>query len=94
MKSSDRPVGRLWRAHLLLAACLLAGTIRAGTPVPLAEAIKVGIDDQTHWAYTESRETWDHKGRSEGKTIFRFDASKPYNDRFEVQVGPFRTLSF
>lgn len=78
----------VWRRVTPVLALLVTAIVRAETPAPLADAIKTGIENQSHWAYTETTDTWDTKGRSEGPTVFRFDPSKPYAEQFTpIKIG-------
>jgi hypothetical protein len=50
-------------------------------PPPLADALAKLPQDYDHWAYTETRNVTDMKGRAT-ETVIRFDPSKPYAEQF------------
>jgi hypothetical protein len=72
------------RRFLLFAAGWLAllTLARADKPDLLLEALNKSGGDDEYWAYTETSHEVDHKGRSDGDTIMRFDPSKPYAEQF------------
>jgi hypothetical protein len=50
-------------------------------PLLLAALTKLS-QDFDRWAYTETRNSTDRKGKPRGETIVRFDPSKPYEEQF------------
>ncbi len=78
--------------HLLAVLLLLTTRARAaeavpppaGAPVPplLLDALTKLSQDFDRWAYTETRNNTDPKGKPRGETIIRFDPSKPYAEQF------------
>jgi hypothetical protein len=71
-----------WTVLLLGAARL--GAAEAEPPVPplLLDALTKLSQDFDRWAYTETINHTDTKGRPRGETIVRFDPSKPYAEQY------------
>jgi len=83
--------------NALLGVFVFSGLVQAAT-VPLASsesrpptaeeqasldrAIEGQARDFGRWAYTQTTEQKDRKGRSKGETVVRFDPSKPYPEQW------------
>lgn len=74
----------LFALLLLVVAPLRADEASSSPPVPplLLEALTKLSQDFDRWAYTETRNGANVRGKEQGETIVRFDPSKPYEEQF------------
>jgi len=74
-------MNRIWR-FALFGVAVGSARIFGAVPEPLAQALKTGVDEFDRRAYTET--TWDVVGKNstDGKTVVRFDPSKPYAEQY------------
>jgi hypothetical protein len=71
---------------LLCFYCLSLGwpALRAEVPAPLAAALKKLVADDGRWAYTQTVEKFDRKGRPDGVQVERFDPSRPEEEQWTL----------
>ena len=66
-----------------LLLCLVFGiSLRAEMPSLLADAIKRDREQEFHWAYTETVEVRNGKGKVHDTVVLRYDPSKPYSEQY------------
>lgn len=79
---------RLLFLTLLLAplgrAASPAEDLFAGAPTPLAAALRAFAAERDRWAYTERYATTDRKGAPQDSRLFRFDPSRPPEERWTL----------
>lgn len=56
--------------------------LRAGVPAPLEAALQKLMADEGHWAYTQTTQTFDRKGRPEELRVERHDPSRPDEEQW------------
>lgn len=81
---------RMWCRHarwgIWLIGLGLAALGRAAEPPLLAEALEKVQADENRWAFTQTTQVYDRKGREKGGvTVERFDPSQPYDQQWTLR---------
>ncbi len=70
--------------HCLFSLALFLPALRAEVPAPLAAALKKLVADDGRWAYTQTVNKFDRKGRPDGVQVERFDPSLPEEEQWRL----------